>query len=86
MSITVHAQRLDAQHLIITESDLQSLITVARQVASVQFEERKDNLPIEGLMELAETSGAFDFLLDEREDIYTIDDLKVSSISYALSN
>ena len=77
MSITVHAQRLDAQHLIITESDLQSLITVARQVASVQFEESEDNLPIEGLMGLAETSGAFDFLLDEREDIYTIDDLKV---------
>ena len=77
MSITVHARRVDEQHLIITESDLHSLITVARQVASVRFEETQDDLPIEGLMKLTETGGAFDFLLDEQEDIYTIDDLKV---------
>jgi hypothetical protein len=31
----------------------------------------------EGLMRLAESSGALDFLLDEREDIYSVDDLKV---------
>lgn len=29
------------------------------------------------IMRIAEMGGSFDFLLDEREDIYTLDDLKV---------
>jgi hypothetical protein len=32
---------------------------------------------IDELMKFEESSGAFDFLNDEREDIYTVNDLKV---------
>ncbi|MBM4166977.1 MAG: hypothetical protein FJ218_08705 [Ignavibacteria bacterium] len=38
--------------------------------------EIEDDIPIEGIMHIAEIGGAFDFLYDEREDIYTINDLK----------
>jgi hypothetical protein len=77
VSIKVHTRRLDEQHVIVTESELQSLIAVARQVSPVELEEATDELPIEGLMQLAESSGALDFLWDEREDVYSVEDLKV---------
>lgn len=77
MPVTLHTRRFDKQHVIIAESELKSLIAVAGQVILVEIKEAKDDLPIEGLMQLAESSGALNFLLDEREDIYTIDDLKV---------
>jgi len=45
----------------------------------IETDEVRNGLPIEGLMMLEETSGAFDFLRDEKEDIYTVDDLNLSS-------
>ena len=50
---------------------------MAKKVDEIEIDEIINDLPIEGLMRLAETSGAFDFLEDEKEDIYTVDDLKV---------
>ena len=35
------------------------------------------DLPIEGIMKLEDDSGAYDFLNDPREDIYSVSDLKV---------
>ena len=77
MSVKIHTRKLDGQHLVIAESELRSLIEVARQVGPVEVEETVDDLPTEGLMRLAESSSALDFLLDEREAIYSVDDLKV---------
>lgn len=37
----------------------------------------KENISIEEIMKLEESSGAFDFLNDAREDIYSVNDLKV---------
>jgi hypothetical protein len=37
----------------------------------------EEDINIEALMELSTRGKALDFLLDEREDIYTIEDLKV---------
>ena len=77
MSVKIHTRKLDEHHVVIAESELRSLIEVARQISPVEVEEAVDDLPVEGLMRLAESSGALDFLLDEREDIYSVDDLKV---------
>lgn len=77
MSVRIHTRKLDEQHVVIAEAELQSLIEIARQISPVEVEEIADNLPVEGLMRLAESSGALDFLFDEREDIYSLDDLKV---------
>ena len=37
----------------------------------------KEDISINEIMKFEESSGAFDFLNDEREDIYTVNDLKV---------
>lgn len=38
---------------------------------------QKSEIPIEDIMKLQDKGGAFDFLNDSREDIYTVKDLKV---------
>ncbi|MFQ5627852.1 MAG: hypothetical protein ACE5I1_03755 [bacterium] len=58
--------------------ELYQLIDRARKVEEVEFNEIESDLPIEALMRLAESSGALDFLNDPREDIYSVEDLKVS--------
>jgi hypothetical protein len=50
---------------------------MAKRIDKIEVEEITNDLPIGGLMILSEVSGALDFLKDEREDIYSIDDLKV---------
>ena len=74
---TVKIERISQNQAIISLEDLNTLINVAKKVDEVDIDEIRNDLPIEGLMMLEETSGAFDFLKDEKEDIYTVDDLKV---------
>jgi len=38
---------------------------------------QKSDISIDEIMKLEDRAGAFDFLKDEREDIYTVKDLKV---------
>ena len=70
-------ERISQNQAIINWDDLKTLVNVAKKVDKVEIDEIKDDLPIEGIMMLVETSGALDFLKDEKEDIYTVDDLKV---------
>lgn len=56
---------------------LQHLIAVARQVEEVELIEVQDDLPADGLMRLVQEGGSFSFLADPREDVYTLNDLKV---------
>jgi hypothetical protein len=50
---------------------------VARRVEEVERAEIQDDLPVDGLMSLAQEGSSFAYLADPREDIYTINDLKV---------
>ncbi|MBC8230842.1 hypothetical protein H8E77_14930 [bacterium] len=74
---TVKIERISQNQAIISLEALNTLIDVAKKVDEIEIDEIRNDLPIEGLMMLEETSGAFDFLKDEKEDIYTVDDLKV---------
>ncbi len=38
---------------------------------------QKSDISTDDLMKLEDRGGSFDFLKDEREDIYTVEDLKV---------
>jgi len=60
--------------VIISAADLQKLVEIARKFESIKIEE--NDFDDSDLMRLAESGGAFDFLLDE-EDIYSVEDLKV---------
>ncbi|MDQ3130730.1 MAG: hypothetical protein M3Q99_08220 [Acidobacteriota bacterium] len=61
--------------VIISAEDLRKLIEIAEKVEPIKIEE--NDFDDADLMRLAESSGAFDFLLAEEEDIYSIEDLKV---------
>jgi hypothetical protein len=75
--LRLRIERISPNQAIIDLAALDALINVAKKMDEIEIAEVINDLPIEGLMKLAETSGAFDFLKDEREDIYTVDDLKV---------
>ncbi len=61
--------------VIISAEDLRKLIEIAEKVEPIKIEE--NDFDDADLMRLAESSGAFDFLLAEEEDIYSIEDLNV---------
>jgi len=75
--VRVHAQQVGAEKTLVDRAELQQLINVARQVEEVELIEVEDDLPIEGLMRLVQEGESFNFLADPREDVYTLNDLKV---------
>ena len=75
--LRLEIEKISQNQAIINVEALEALINAAKKVDEIEITEVTNDLPIEGLMKLAETSGAFDFLKGEKEDIYTVDDLKV---------
>lgn len=75
--VKVHTQQVGAEKALVDRAELQRLVDVARQVEEVELIEVQDDLPTEGLMRLVGESGSFSFLEDSREDVYTLNDLKV---------
>jgi hypothetical protein len=76
----IYTQSIDEKYVAITNEDLQALIEAASNSVEVEVESSTSvEMPfsVDDLMKLSECSGSLDFLLDEREDIYTINDLKV---------
>ena len=55
-------ERISQTQAIISLEALKTLIDAAKKVYEVEINEVRNDLPIEGLMMLEETSGAFDFL------------------------
>ena len=75
--VKVHTQQVGPEKALVDRGELQRFIEVARQVEEVEVIEVQDDLPTEGLMRLLQEGGSFSYLADPREDIYTLNDLKV---------
>ena len=75
--VKVHAQQVGPGKALVDRGELQRLIEVARQVEKVELIEIQEDLPTEGLMRLVQEGGSFSYLADPREDVYTLNDLKV---------
>lgn len=75
--VKLHAQQVGAEKALVDRAELERLIAVARQVEEVELIEVQDDLPAEGLMRLVQEGGSFSFLADPREDVYTLNDLRV---------
>ena len=75
--VKVHAQTISGTKALVDRGDLEKLIEAARRVEDVEMIEVQDDLPAEGLMALVDSGGSFEYLLDPREDIYSVNDLKV---------
>ena len=70
---TIHAHLIGDKALV-PSGDLNRLVELARRSEEVELRVEEDDLPTLGLMRLAEKGGAFDFWLEEGEDIYTAKD------------
>lgn len=75
--VRIHAEPIGPDKALVSRDELKRLIDAARKVEEVELIERADDLPSEGLTRLAAEGGGFEFLEDPREDIYTVNDLKV---------
>ena len=61
---------------VLPRSQFERLVALARRSDHVEVRLRTDEAPAAGIMRLADTAGAFDWLADE-EDLYSVDDLRV---------
>jgi hypothetical protein len=75
--ITLITTRIGPRQIMIDEDQFKQLVERVRTVEEVRILENQSDLPIEGIMFLEDRAGAFDFLNDPDEDIYSVHDLKV---------
>ena len=75
--VRIHSEPVGPDKALVNRDELGKLIEVARKVEEVELLEAADDVPIAGLERLASEGGSFRFLEDAREDVYTVDDLKV---------
>lgn len=76
--MNIQIKKYGENHIIISPKDLQQLVEIAEKVEPIKIEAEESDFDTTDLMRLTENGGAFDFLHDDDEDIYTLDDLKVS--------
>ena len=72
---TIHAE-LVGDKAVLPRLELEKLLEIARRNEPIEYISQQEEIPVSGLVELAEQSGAFEFLNVE-EDLYSVDDLKV---------
>jgi len=77
MTVKIHPKTFDENHVVISNDELKTLIEAVRVNNQIEVE-LIDDISGENLMKLCENGGAFDFLLNDEEDIYTLKDLKIS--------
>jgi hypothetical protein len=70
---TIHVQWIGAKALL-PQSEFERLVELAQRYEEITVQRQEDDVPMLGLMRLAEQSGAFDFWQEEGEDIYSIED------------
>ena len=73
----IRVEEIAPRKVLIDRRFVQILLDKVRERETVQVLEETNDLPAEGLMRLAEQGRALDFLNDEREEVYTVEDLKV---------
>ncbi len=75
--MNVIIEKISKNKAIIDLNVIKELVKKAKKVDKINIIEKEEDISTNDLMKLSEKSGAFDFLNDKDEDIYTIDDLKV---------
>lgn len=75
--VRLHTTPAGPGKTLVNRAELDLLIEAARQVDEVELIEGDDDVPADCLMRLVEGAGSFEYLLDSREDLYSVNDLKV---------
>ncbi len=75
--LQIKLQNVGASMVLIEKSILMNLIQKVQEIEDIKLEESFDDIPTDGIMKLAEMGKSFDFLYDEKEDVYSVADIKV---------
>jgi hypothetical protein len=67
---TIHVHRIGDQALL-PQGEFEQLVELARHREEIAVEVHEDDVPTVALMRLADQGGAFDFWMDQGEDIYS---------------
>jgi hypothetical protein len=70
---TIHVQRID-DNALLPQREFERLVELARQCEEIALQTQNDDMPTLGIMRLVEQSGAFDFWMEDGEDIYSAGD------------
>jgi hypothetical protein len=70
---TIHVQRIGNQALL-PQTEFEQLVELARQRGEIAVEVHEDDVPTLALMRFVEQGGAFDFWIDEGENVYSAQD------------
>ena len=70
---TIHVQRIGDKALL-PKDEFERLSELARQSEEIALQMHEDDVPTLGMMRLVDQSGAFNFWLQEGEDIYSAED------------
>lgn len=70
---TIHVQRI-GDKAVLPQSELARLVELARQCEEIAVQMHEDDVPTLGIMRLVEQAGAFDFWMEDGENIYTAED------------
>jgi hypothetical protein len=74
--ISIETSSIPPDKVVLKRDSFLKLLEKVREIEEVEVTEV--NFPsIDEIMKLQMESGAFDFLMNENEDIYTVNDLKV---------
>ena len=74
--INLEIEKVSPTKILVDWTSIKKLINIAEKVDKINLIEKEDDIDIQEIMKLEEKGGAFDFLNDKKEDIYSIDDVK----------
>lgn len=70
-------ERISVHKGIVDLEVLKKIVNTAKKIKKIKLTEKISDISTSGLMILSEQGKALDFLKEKKEDIYTINDLKV---------
>ena len=75
--LKIKVEKVSRSRVMVDRKSLLALIRKVRKLEKVELKETSSDIPAEGIMRLAEKGGALDFLYGEKENIYSISDVKI---------
>jgi len=75
--INIEIKKISSDKVIVDLESIKKLISIAEKIDKVNLIETEEDISTNELMKLTEKNGSFDFLNDKKEDLYSINDLKV---------
>jgi hypothetical protein len=71
----IKTKMINSNLIALDTSQFKQSVELASMNEVIEVMDTQDDLPIESIMKLQESSASLDFLYDSKEDIYTVKDI-----------